>query len=197
MALSVELDNLKNSLSCVTYNGAQHTHVLIEENDAAASLKKVTLHAPAGDWFSFNPDDGRKCRRLDRKSNLVLMSPLLAVGEHDHHCACDAVVLVRRVDKLTVLYIDLKSSNPTGYSKQFKSTRQFVRYALALLTEFHEQKLTIVEERFIILHGGKGPLLNKTTTVPKVKAIGKTAPNDAYKRHVPDKARLHLKELLA
>jgi hypothetical protein len=196
MALSVELDNLKNSLSCVTYNGAQHTHVLIEENEPAASLTKVTLHAPPGDWFSFSPDDGRKCKRLDKKSNLIVMSPLLAIGVHDHHCACDAVVLVRREEKLTVLYIDLKSGRPNAYSKQFKSTRQFVRYALALLTEFYAQKLPIVEERFIILHGGKGPLLNKTTTVPKVEAIGKTTPENAYKRHVPDKARLHLKELL-
>jgi len=197
MALSDEMNTLKNSLSCVTYNGNQHAHVLIEENDASAVLNKVTLGAPIGDWFSFNPDEGRKCKRLDKKSKLVLMSPLLAVGEHDHHCACDAVVVVRQENKLTVLYIDLKSGNPTGYSKQFQSTRQFVRYALSLLTEFHAKKLTIDEERFIILHGGKNTPINKTTTVPRVGIIGKTAPDNAYKRNVPNKAKLYLKELLA
>lgn len=197
MALSVALEKLKESLSCVTYNGAQHNHILIEEIDTAASLKKVTLHAPTGDWFSFNPDEGRKCRRLDRKSNLVLMSPLLAVGDHDHHCACDAVIVVRHENQIKVVYIDLKSGNPKRYAKQFKSTRQFVRYAFSLLAELHEQKSTIAEERYIILYGGKGQLLNKTTTVPKVAAIGKTNPNKPYKRHVPDKARLYLKELLA
>ena len=196
MVLSVALEKLKDSLSCVTYNGAQHTHILLEEQDAAATLKKVILHAPTGDWFSFNPDEGRKCKRLDEKSNLVLMSPLLTVGNHDHHCACDAVIIVRRNEKLTVLYIDLKSGNPTGYAKQFKSTRQFVRYALALLAEFYEQKLIIAEERYIILYGGKEPFINKTPSVPKTNTIGQTRPDQAYKRYVSDKSRLYLKEFL-
>lgn len=190
MALTAQLQQLHDSLSCCTYNGAQHTHVLIKENDAAAKLKSVTLTAPAADWFSFDPDKGR--------GKAAQMSPLLATdAAHGHHRACDCVVLVYRGGQLTALYVDLKSGNPVGYSGQFKSTRQFVRYALGLLEEFHGIKLTLAEERFVVLYGGKPALLNKTTTVPKLERLGKTQPDKPYKREVTQTAKLYLKELLA
>jgi hypothetical protein len=189
MALSAELQQLGDSLSCGTYNGAQHAHVLIVETDPLAILKKVTLSAPTGDWFSFDPDKGR--------GKAAQMSPLLAIGaKHDHHRACDCVVLVNRGGVLTALYIDLKSGNPTGYSGQFKSTRQFLRYALGLLEEFYGTKFTLADERFVVLYGGKPALLNKTTTVPKLTKIGKTRPDKPHKREVPNPARLFLKEFL-
>lgn len=186
--LSTGMKKLHDSLSCITYNGAQHTHVLIEETDVAAKLKKVTLSAPNGDWLSFEPDKGR--------GKAALMSPLLATGAHDHHRACDSVVVVNRNGQLTVVYLDLKSGNPIGYAGQFKSTRQFMRYALGLLEEFHQEKLTIADERYVILYGGKALLLNKTTTVSKSEKMGKSRPDAAYKREVSNQARLYLKELL-
>lgn len=190
MALTAQLQQLHDSLSCCTCNGAQHTHVLIKETDVSAKLKSVTLTAPAGDWFSFEPDKGR--------GKAAQMSPLLATGAaHHHHRACDSVVLVNRGWQLTALYVDLKSGNPVGYSDQFKSTRQFVRYALGLLEDIHGTKLTLAEERFVILHGGKAALLNKTTTVPKLDKIGKTHPDKPYKREVTQPAKLFLRELLA
>lgn len=188
---------LKDSLSCITYNGAQHTHIQIDETDAAAKLKKVMLAAPNGDWFSFDPDEGRKCKRIHQRCNAVVMSPLLAIDGHDHHRACDCVVVLNRGGQLTLLYIDLKSGNPVGYAGQFRSTRQFVRYALGLLDEFHHEKLVIAEERYVILHGGKSPLLNKTTSIPKFEKMGKSKPDAAYKREVTNPARLYLKELLS
>lgn len=189
MALSVELQKLLESLSCCPYNGAQHTHVLINETDSAAKLKKVTLLAPTGDWFSFDPDKGR--------GKAAQMSPLLAKGAaHDHHRACDCVVLVNRGGQLTALYVDLKSGNPVGYSGQFKSTRQFMRYALGLLEEFHGTRITLADERFVVLHGGKPPLIKKTTTVPKPSKIGRTQPDKPHKREVSNPAQLYLKELL-
>ena len=190
MPLNAELQKLQASLSCCTYHGDQHTHVLIEEHDKLAKLKKVTLKAPNGDWFSFDPDKGR--------GKAALMSSLLMTGkEHDHHRACDCVVLILRDGKLTALYIDLKSGNPSGYSGQFKSTRQFVRYALGLLAEFHGHSLVLAEERYVVLHGGEPALLNKTTTVPKADRIGKTQPDNPYKRKVTNPCSLYLKELLA
>jgi hypothetical protein len=188
---------LKDSLSCVTYNGAQHTHIQIVETDAAAKLKKVTLAAPNGDWFSFDPDEGRKCIKIHHRCNAVVMSPLLTIDAHDHHRACDCVVVINRGGQLTLVYIDLKSGNPVGYAGQFKSIRQFVRYALGLLEEFHQEKLVIAEERYFILHGGKSPLLNKTTSIPKFAITGKSKPEAAYKREVANSARLYLKELLS
>lgn len=188
---------LRDSLSCITYNGAQHTHIQIDETDAAAKLKRVMLVAPSGDWFSFDPDEGRKCKRIHQRCNAVVMSPLLAIDGHDHHRACDCVVVLNRGGQLTLLYIDLKSGNPVGYAGQFRSTRQFVRYALGLLDEFHHEKLVIAEERYVILYGGKSPLLNKTTSVPKVEKMGKSKPDAAYKREVTNPSRLYLKELLS
>lgn len=190
MALSAELQQLGDSLSCGTYNGAQHSHVLIAETDHLAKLKKVTLSAPTGDWFSFDPDKGR--------GKAAKMSPLLATGAgHDHHRACDCVVLLNRGGLLTVLYVDLKSGNPTGYTGQFKSTRQFVRYTLGLMEEFHGIKFKLEDERFVVFYGGKPALINKTTTVPKSAKIGKTQPDKPHKREVPNQARLYLKEFLS
>lgn len=183
------LKKLHDSLSCTSYRGDQHTHILIEETDRLASLKKVTLLAPNGDWFSFAPDKGR--------GRLAQMSPLLASGpEHDHHCACDNVIMLCKQGKLYVLYIDLKSGNPVGYEKQFKSCRQFVRYVLGLLEEFHGETFLGPEERYVILFGGKKPLLNKKTTIPQTKRISRTRPNAAFKIEVPNGARLYLKEFL-
>jgi len=198
MALSAALEKFKESLSCVTGNGAQHTHIQIEEHDPLAALRKITLLAPMGDWVSFNPDDGRKCRRLDRKSNLVLMSPLLVRDDkHDHHCACDAVIVLNQGRELRILYIELKSGNPRGYAKQFISTRNFVRYAINLLNEFQQENFSIKEERYVVFCGGKKQLLNKKPTVSKLNKIRNTSTNNAYIRQVPDAANLHLKELLA
>jgi hypothetical protein len=189
MGLSASLKQLHDALSCCTYNSAQHTHILIKETDPAAKLNNVKLIASSGDWFSFDPDKGRGTARQ--------MSPLLAVGSHDHHRACDCVVLINRNEQLTALYVDLKSGNPVGYSGQFKSTRQFVRYVLGLQEEFYGTKLVLAEERFVVLYGGKPALINKKTTVPKPSKIGKTQPDKPYKREVNNPAQLYLKELLA
>lgn len=195
--LSHGMERLKDSLTCCQYNGAQHTDILVEEHDPAAALRNVRIIAPNGDWLSFNPDEGRKCSRIHKAaSRIVVMSPLLAIDGHDHHRACDCVVVVKRNEKLTIVYIDLKSGNPAGYAGQFKSTRQFVRYALGLLEEFHGEKLEIELERYVILHGGKPALLNKKPTVPNVGRFGKNAPDAAYKREVTNPATIYLKELL-
>lgn len=183
------MEKLHDSLSCTTYRGDQHTDILIEETDRQAALKKVTLTAPNGDWFSFAPDRGR--------GKAAKMSQLLTAGpEHDHHRACDSVIMVCKEGCLQVLYIDLKSGNPDGYAGQFKSTRQFVRYALGLLNEFHNESFPALEERYVILYGGKKPLLDKKPTVPQTRKTRRTGPDAAYKREVTNGGRLFLKEFL-
>ena len=188
MPLVAELEALRLSLSCCTYRGDQHTNILIKEDGVLAKLKLVKLLAPNGEWFSFNPDKGR--------GRNALMSPLLTAGNgHDHHRACDCVVLIAKERELTALYIDLKSGNPVGYCGQFKSTRQFVRYALGLLEDFYGHKFSL-QERFVVLYGGKPALLQKKPTVPKLEKIGKTLPDKPYKREVFNASTLYLKELL-
>ncbi len=185
--LSPAMEKLASSLSCVTYRGDQHTHVLIEETDKLAKLKKVTLKLHSGNWFAFAPDKGR--------GKAAQMSPLLAVGkEHEHHRACDCVIFFIQNEQLRVVYLDLKSGNPVGYAGQFKSTRQFTRYALGLLEEFHGEKITLVEERYIVLWGGKATSMNKTPTVAQNDKTGASQPDRALKREVMNGASLWLKE---
>lgn len=95
MTLSKEMDYLVRSLSCVTHRGDQHTYIEINEDDRNAILKKVKLKASNGDWFCFSPDKGTKCQHIHPKAtNIVVMSPLLTIGDDfKHHCACDAVII--------------------------------------------------------------------------------------------------------
>lgn len=192
MALTAELQKIHDSLSqtCGKYNGAQHRHILIKETSQNAKLRTVKLIAPNGDWFSFDPDKGR--------GKLAQMSALLATGPgHDHHRACDCVILINQGGNVTALYIDLKSGNPVGYTGQFKSTRQFLRYSLGLLDDFYKMKVKLVEERFVVLYGGKPALLNKKTTIVKTKKLGTTRPDKPFKREVSEPATLYLKEFLS
>lgn len=185
--LTPELEKLKDSLTCVTYNGAQHTHILIQEADGLASLKKVTLDAKNGNWFSFSPDEGR--------GELGVLSPLLCTSAvYDHHRACDCVVVIADNKNLKVIYIDLKSGNPTGYAGQFKSTRQFMRYAVGLINEFfNETKLIIKKEHYVIFYGGLQGSIRKRPTVTKKVS---TAPDSAHKVAILNESTYSLNKLL-
>lgn len=189
MPLSSELKKFMESLSCCTYNGSQHTEILIKEDDTHAKLKKATVHMGEGDWFSFCPDKGR--------GNKKIMSPLLTCKkEFDHHRACDCVIIVCKSGKLDVIYIDLKSENPVGYANQFKSTKQFVYYAIGLLHEFGVQNLQISREHYIILYGGDIPI-RKRRTSPETNRTSGLKPDDAYKLRIPDGEKVYVRQLLS
>lgn len=186
-----DLQTIIDTLSCATYNSSQHSQALIKETDAKAALKKVTILAPEGDWFVFDPDRGRGKTK-------PRMSPLLSVGSSvDHHRACDAVVVVKHGDELRLIYIELKSSTaPSGYIGQFQSTRQFARYLLGLVDEFHEKKHKF-SERFVVLHlppAGK-TLINKQKTAPAQRS-GSSDAKKPRKMLVRNDAKLFLKDLL-
>lgn len=190
--MSPELQQLRDSLSCVTYSGEKHTHIKIKENDPHAQLKTLNIKAPNGDWFSFDPDKGR--------GKAALMSPLLAtVGNHQHHRACDAVIAVLKADVLNLIFIDLKSSAPSGFSGQFQSTRQFSRYLLGLIQEFHSISFKVVNERFIVFHTPKAKrvLLAKRPTIFNCLNRPSNDPKAAQKELVHDGATLYLKQLMA
>ena len=49
----------------------------------------------------------------------------------------------------------------------------------------------------MVLYGGAKPLpIPKLPTVPKLGTAGKTQPDKAFKREVPNDARIYLRELL-
>lgn len=104
---------------------------------------------------------------------------------------------LKKEDGLTVIYIDLKSGNPIGYSNQFKSTKQFVHYLISLHNEFQGGSLKIKEEYFVIFYKGKNnSSINKTGTTGR-KRIKGSSPENAYKRLMQkEKGYLYLKELI-
>lgn len=182
---------LMSSLTCVTYSGDQHSGAKIKESDPSAKLKTVNISAQNGDWFVFNPDKNR--------GKAALMSPLLAVGgNHQHHRACDAVIVVLKNTVLKLIFIDLKSDSPSRYTGQFQSTRQFAKYLLGLLSEFHGISFKTVEERFILLHTAKTKkvLLNKKPTYWSSKNSFSIDPKNPQKELVEDGVTIYLKQLL-
>lgn len=190
--MNPELQQLRDALSCVTYSGDRHTHIKIKESDPLAQLKTLNIVAPNGDWFAFDPDKGR--------GKPPLMSPLLATkGKHQHHRACDAVIVVLKPDGLSLIFIDLKSSAPSGFAGQLQSTRQFTRYLLGLLDEFHGVTFKPVRERFIIFQtpSNKRVSLAKRTTVFRFANRSSNDPKAAQKELIHDGATLYLKQLLA
>ncbi len=192
--MNQKLLTLKSTLACVIYSGDQHTEAKIKETDPNAKLKLVNIKAQNGDWFLFDPDKGR--------GQPALMSPLLKVGTkhdpHDHHRACDAVIVVLKERTLWLIYIDLKSSAPSGYISQFQSTRQFAKYLLVLLEEFHAITFQTIEERFLLLHTSKSRklLLDKKPTSLKLQSQSSKDPKQPQKELVNDGVTLYLKQLL-
>ena len=176
----------------MTYSGEKHTHIKIKENDPLAQLKTLNIKAPNGDWFAFDPDKGR--------GRPPLMSPLLATrGRHQHHRACDAVIVVLKPEALSLIFIDLKSSAPSAFAGQFQSTRQFTRYLLGLLHEFHGVTFKPVLERFVIFQTPKSKrvLLAKQPTIFSCSSRSSSDPKAAQRELVHDGATLYLKQLLA
>ncbi len=195
MTLSPDLDYLMRSLSCVLFDGNKDHEALIQELDSSAKLKSITIEMGKGDWFVFSPDEGRKCKRIDQQAkNIVVMSPLLTIqNSFNHHRACDAVIFIKKENRLIVLYLELKSNKITGYKAQFQSTRQFVRYLIGLYEEFEGGNLPIYEERYIVFHTKN---INKRTTAIKGNKIKETTPDYPYKRAISDGGSLYLNELI-
>ncbi len=178
-----------NKLSCVTYSGDKHTNANIKETDPSAKLRTLKITASNGDWFIFSPDKGRGEKKL--------MSPLLAVGGgHQHHRACDAVIVMLKQVGLQIIFVELKSNSPSGYVGQFQSTRQFTKYIFGLLNEFNNISFPNIEERFIVFHTSKTKkiLLNKLPT--KLKAFSKSSNDPMYpqKELVTDGQTIYLNQ---
>lgn len=190
MALSEEMEVIKSSLSLVTYHGDQHSDIIIQEPSPSASLRNATIIYATGDWISFDPDRSR-C------SQSKMSSLLVADQDHRHHCACDCVTIINEAGNLTIIYIDMKSGNASGFENQFKSTRQFVRYLIGLADEFKNKKFKIVKEKYLVLWGGKpAPHLSKTPTVPCKKPGEGTKPDLPHKHHLVNGGRVQLNRFI-
>lgn len=188
--MSPSFELLKNSISCVEFCGDQHTHVMIVEPGTQATLNRVTIKIENGSWFSFDPDRGR--------GQEAKVSPLLSVGgDFPHHRACDCIIIQEHREKeISVLYIDLKSGNPIGCEGKFKSMRQFIRYSIGLIQEFHNEEIKIIDERYIVLFGGDRPLLQKRTTTIRERGSSKSLPTAPFKKHIENNKTILIKQII-
>jgi hypothetical protein len=200
MFLTDDMKILKESISEPddTYSSDKGCHIQITELHEEAELKTVTIDASKHDnWFSFNPDERRKCKNSKK---CTVMSPLLEKSLAGYHCACDCVIILKKEKEIYVLYIDLKSSKTNRaektYASQAKSTRQFVRYLIGLANEFFSVGIDInnINERYIVIY--RRVPINKTTTKPDNDKIKRSSPNAPYYRPVFNKETLYLNEFL-
>jgi len=90
MALTNGLEAIKVLLSCVQADSSHVSHVIVEEKQTEAKLKKLTISELAPGVIVLATDEGRK------RTPLVCMSPLFADdGKYDQNRACDAVKQAR------------------------------------------------------------------------------------------------------
>lgn len=188
---SSRLDVLRKALSCGGNYSAQHKHFIIEELDASATIKKVTIEVALSSdssWFCFYPDKGR--------GKEACMSPLLSnLSDYSHHRACDCVLILLLEGVLNVIYFDLKSSKPAKFVGQFKSTRQFVRYLLGLCDDLNGVSFGKLEEKFVIICSESSLSMRKTTT-KRSTGEGKSTPDSPFKKIISNGSALYLKEFL-
>lgn len=151
MVLTDELDVLQALLSCAEDN-RERTDVFLKEKDPIAKLKKLHLSELDNNMLVLAIDEHRKIKNRQGKVLKVCMSPLFSEQDYGHNKACDAVILRKAENGLEICYIDLKSDDPRGFEKQFKSTQCFMHYLFDLSKSLCNVEIQIIKERFVIFH---------------------------------------------
>ncbi|MDI9335876.1 MAG: hypothetical protein QM520_02435 [Gammaproteobacteria bacterium] len=175
------LEALKHLLSCVIADGSQVAHVILEEKDPSAKLKKLIISELASGMLVLATDEGTKNPKYQ-----PCVSPLFAQdGKCPQNRICDAVLIKKdepEKNGYTVFYIELKSDNPGGYTDQFKSTRCFFHYVIQLAKEFCAQEINITKERYIVFH------TDPSSATPKnhEKASNYLSPQKANSKNTAD-----------
>jgi len=181
MALTNGLEAIKVLLSCVQADSSNVSHVILEEKQTKAKLKKLTISDLAPDVIVLATDEGRK------RPSLVCMSPLFSDdGKYDQNRACDAVFIRKAGDGYQVCYVELKSDSPSGYEGQFKSTQCFMAYVSALSESLCQHPITITRERYVVFHTD-----SKNAQRRGVKIKTRFSPNDANAPSSPKKFCVH------
>lgn len=170
----------------ISQNGV--TEVVLEESDSLAILKKLTLTDLTSQMLIVHIDKGRKIYfgKSRKDKGCAVMSPLFKTeGCLDHNCGCDAVLIhALNSEELQLFYIELKSNSPSGFEKQFQSSKCFFRYLQFVTEEFKNKEykskasgrdfclpqLVIKEEYYVVFHtdpANQKRSLNKQSTRPK------------------------------
>ncbi len=177
MALTNGLEAIKVLLSCVQADSSHVSHVIVEEKQTEAKLKKLTISELAPGVIVLATDEGRK------RTPLVCMSPLFADdGKYDQNRACDAVFIRKAEHGYEICYVELKSDSPSGYEGQFKSTQCFMAYVSALSKSLCQHPINFTRERYVVFHTD-----SKNAKNYGVKSKTRFSPNDANAPSSPKK----------
>ncbi len=175
--MSPTLRALIELLSCEPTHGGTNSDVLIKEEDKSASLKTIKLSGLTKDMLVFFPDKGGWVIVSGKKKHIG-MSPLFRCDKSVKcNKACDAVVIVADMDdKFKIIYVELKSTDPSGAGQQFRSTKCFIDYLRATLKEFHNITFGISISRYVVLCGKQMPLSKRPTQYKRKPANDPTIP---------------------
>lgn len=177
MALTNGLEAIKALLSCVKADCSNVSHVILEEKQTDAKLKKLTISELEQSVLVLATDEGRKKNQVD------CMSPLFADdGAYDQNRACDAVFIKKSDRGYEVCYVELKSDSPSGYEGQFKSTHCFIAYVCALSEKLCQHPITVIRERYVVFHTDSSNAKRYGT-----KSKTRFSPNDANAPSSPKK----------
>lgn len=188
--LTEDLSHMLQRITCSDYNGKSFSDIIIKEHDQASTIKHVHIkNIDAGiqkDWFSFDPDRGRKGGTI---TNILseAVNPNFVVGASIanlyHHKACDQIIVINNNGKLHVIYVELKCG-ATGYSYQFKSSQCLLRYIVNICNLIGGKSFEVEKERFIVFHAVSG-LSNKTLSFQSnIENIKKSNPEKPHKIYV-------------
>ncbi|MFM6025087.1 MAG: hypothetical protein ACKPER_19510 [Dolichospermum sp.] len=97
-------------------------------------------------------------------------SPLFERGLNMYLIRAETPVFLQKSNKVYVLLIEMKSTNPKGYLKQLKAAKSFVDFVLQRIKIFNDQINTEVEFRgLLFLVGRRTPNEGTTETKQKLK----------------------------
>ncbi len=140
--MSPTLSAIQALFSKIAYRGDQHTDFILQECAPNAKISNIHMQAGGGDWVVLYPDKHRTCPHRNNTSCSV-NSPHLAIGAtFFHHQVCDGILIIQDGERINLAYFDLKSTSIAGVTKQFKSMKYFMRYAVSLA----EQNISIAKE---------------------------------------------------
>ena len=190
------INELENLLACPCINGRTAT---IIESDPSAITKRVTIEGLKAGFIVMLVDSGRNltCSKCNRTTSQVV-TPLFKTGPNiKAHKLVDAIILAEKAGgKFDVIFLDLKSNSPGGFTAQFVSTECFLAYALHVLKEFHNKSLEIVRTKYVLLQPPvRGGALYKQ---PIGKVFNKkSTPGDPVRLYRPDQSKLKISEILS
>ena len=152
MGIKIVINRLLEMLSCQCVEGSEE-HALLEEFDPSAKIKKILLNGLKTGDLVIMMDAGRirKCTKCKREVSYVSPFFKLEKGVLAHQLVDTVIFRLRSNGSYDCLYVDLKSTKPSGYKAQFENTQCVIRYFLDVMRTLHNTDIIIEHEQFVLI----------------------------------------------